>query len=200
MNRSMIALALASLALASGCSSLSTPPHACPLSEPSARCASVEETYAAAQGEAKTGAAGHRQSVFDARPATTAATTPTAAPQPFFADPSPAVPAPGQLGAPVFQQPRVMRVWVAPYVDADGNLRSGEYTYFSTPGQWNYGATRRTGQAAGAFGPVRPDALGFTPVTPPKPGAGTPPKPGAEPAGAAEPVQSITQPYQRLVN
>jgi conjugal transfer pilus assembly protein TraV len=194
MNRSMIALALASLALASGCSSLSTPPHACPLSEQSARCASVEETYAAAQGDAKAGPAGHRQSVFDARPAA------AAAPQPFFADTPPVAPAPGQLGAPVFQQPRVMRVWVAPYVDADGNLRSGEYTYFSTPGQWNYGATRRAGQAAGAFGPVRPDALGFTPVAPGTPGTGTPPKPEAEPAGAPESVQSITQPYQRLVN
>lgn len=202
MNRSMIALALASLAVASGCSSLSVPPHACALSESRARCASVEETYAVTQGSAaQASATVHRQSVFGAAPAGTDTASAGAAPQPFFAE-AVSAPAPGQVGAPVFQQPRVMRVWVAPYVDADGNLRSGEYTYFSTPGQWNYGSTRRTGQAAGAFGPLRPDALGFTPVVPAKTPGGAPPKPeAAAPAGSApEQVQSITQPYQRLTN
>lgn len=198
MNRSMFGLALAGLVIAaSGCSSLSVPPHACPLSETNARCASVEEAYAAAQRDTRD-APSHRQSVFD----TAGASRPAPA-APFFSENATPAPQPGQVGVPVFQQPRVMRVWVAPYVDADGNLRSGEYTYFSTPGQWNYGSTRRPGQAAGAFGPARSDALGFTPVTTPR--AGQPPKPatpseaGTAP-GTPEQVQSITQPYQRLTN
>lgn len=140
---------------------------------------------------------------------------------PYFNGQLNPMPAPSQNGMPVFQQPKVLRVWVAPYVDADGNLRSGEYAYVATPGQWNYGGLKKPGAAAGIFGPSRPDKLGFTPnlsgATPDKRGeSGTKPASSTAPAQssntvpsappevqqqarqAANPVTGITQPYQRL--
>src|SRR5690606_17618151 len=83
--------------------------------------------------------------------------------QPYFGSHSSHYPDAAQQGMPVFQQPKVMRVWLAPYVDADGNLRSGEYTYFATPGAWNYGSLQTPGQASGVYEPSRPDQLGFNP-------------------------------------
>lgn len=103
---------------------------------------------------------------------------------------------PGDSGQPVFRQPRVYRVWLAPYVDADGNLRSGEYSYFSTPGEWAYGTTREAGSASSAtFGPQRPGQLGFTPVETPRRQA---PKPGDKPTPAAVTQDGITQPSELL--
>jgi len=111
---------------------------------------------------------------------------------------------PGEVGQPVFKQPRVYRVWLAPYVDADGNLRSGEYTYFSTPGEWAYGTTRETGVAGDAtFAPARPDQLGFTPIekssrsrqSPPRPGDSAPTPPAVTTSdGITQPSQTFTQP------
>ncbi|KWU17818.1 hypothetical protein AS149_13945 [Burkholderia cenocepacia] len=123
---------------------------------------------------------------------------------------------------PVFKQPKVMRVWVAPYVDADGNLRSGEYAYFATPGEWNYGSLNKPGAASGMFQPTRPGQLGFNPTDKragqASQGSANPAKPPEAPpaqefkptipaaangsTGTAAPATQggITQPYQRLSN
>jgi conjugal transfer pilus assembly protein TraV len=199
MKRFSLATVFIAALAAAGCSTTSTPSHTCSLEQVEGRCASVEQAYEASRRNGAT--ATSHQSVFEnsASDANAAA----AAAVPFFEGAGAAVPQPGQVGAPVFRQPRVMRVWVAPYVDADGNLRSGEYTYFSTPGAWNYGTTRAPGQAAGAFGPVKPDALGFNPVVAPKAPAvrpAAPPAPGTSNTAPPEQVQNITQPYQRLTN
>ncbi len=205
---------LSVLALAACSSAPRTPEYACPLDTVAqAKCASVEQAYKASRSANKEGLA-QSQSVFDPRAQSTAAQT--SAPQAPVQGQLSAYPEPGQQGLPVFQQPKVMRVWVAPYVDADGNLRSGEYTYFSTPGQWNYGDLKKPGAASGIFEPAKPGNLGFTPTakptdrkTPATPAApalptstGKPAAPAAAgaPAAANAPAPSnvITQPYQRL--
>jgi conjugal transfer pilus assembly protein TraV len=106
---------------------------------------------------------------------------------------------------PVFQQPKVVRVWIAPFVDANGNLHSGEYQYFSTPGHWNYGSLKAPGQASGMFQPSMPGDYGFNPVTktettnaPPAPPINAPANQTVKAAGSEEPG-GITQPYQKLV-
>ncbi len=123
--------------------------------------------------------------------------------------PPPALPAPvgynsgyadpGVVGEPVFRQPRVYRVWIAPYVDADGNLRSGEYAYFSTPGQWSYGSLRTPGSASAGtmFAPAKSNVLGFRPNLSSGPKA--PPIPQGE-VQQATPIgpSSITPPAVKL--
>lgn len=199
------------LVLLSACSTTSvrTPDYACPLNTPEAgKCASVEQAYEASRQAAPRQAPGV-QSVFDPRAHAGFQAAPAAVPAP-----NSAFPAPGEVGMPVFNQPRVMRVWVAPYVDADGNLRSGEYTYFNTPGQWNYGNTITPGSGSGIFEPARPDRLGFNPVAP-QPvvrnstnASRAAPAPAERGAAAGQPAATqpavtdsttaITQPYQRL--
>jgi hypothetical protein len=107
---------------------------------------------------------------------------------------------------PVFKQPEVHRVWVAPYVDSDGNLRTGEYTYFSTPGKWNYGTTKRPGEGSAIFGPAKPNAnLGFVPVTqqqekrPAAPPSNKAPAAEKSQQAAPDSVNNITQPAQRII-
>ena len=206
MNRSLLS-ALAVLALAGCASSTRTPNYECPLeSFERAKCASVTETYNATRTQAA-GAGVKTQSVFD--PAFQQGARAAAAGGVALSN----YPEPGNTGMPVFQQPKVMRVWVGPYVDADGNLRSGEYTYFSTPGQWNYGTLKKPGAASGIFEPTKPNNLGFKPVIPPAPATqqakpARPPEPPSTSQGAAAgstPAPStsstgITQPYQRLGN
>ena len=86
-----------------------------------------------------------------------------------------------QAQAPVYQPPRPWRVWLGPWVDANGDLRSGQYVWFVTPGYWYYDGKiwplgrlgKHTGHAAGNVGdtfvkdgvlaPVPPTRLGFTP-------------------------------------
>lgn len=86
-----------------------------------------------------------------------------------------------QAQAPVYQPPRPWRVWLGPWVDANGDLRSGQYVWFVTPGHWYYAGKiwplgrlgKHTGHAAGNVGdtfvkdgvlaPVPPTRLGFTP-------------------------------------
>lgn len=206
------------LAVLAGCSSSPRiPDYACPLNEETAgKCATVSQVYQASRTAVS--AADSRvsgpavQSVFD--PRVQAATGQAAAPS-VLAPQLSAYPEPGAGGMPVFQQPKVMRPWVAPYVDADGNLNSGEYVYFSTPGRWNYGELRKPGAAGGSmFGPARPENLGFTPNTAEAPKTAKPLAP-AEPPKSAKPVESageevvarpggqtnaagVVQPYQRL--
>lgn len=208
-------LAFSALSLAvflSACSSAPRKPdYECPLDDvAAAKCASVQDAYAKSRSMKAVEGTTRVQSVFDPRVQGQASATGAA--QPVFAGAPSHYPEPGQSGMPVFQQPQVMRAWVAPYVDADGNLRSGEYTYFSTPGKWNYGDMKKPGAASGIFEPGRADRLGFNPVVsgdkktaPAKPAEPAAAKPaGSAPAvvqGApADSTTAITQPYQRLSN
>lgn len=200
-----IALTLIFVASLAACSSAPRKPdYECPLDDvAAAKCSTVEQAYSASR-TMKNGENRRIQSVFDRRVQQPSAAA--AEGRPFFNGQPSNYPEPGQTGMPVFQQPKVMRAWVAPYVDADGNLRSGEYTYFATPGQWNYGEMKKPGSASGMFEPARPDKLGFNPVAPvgtakapPKPAEGaTAAAPGSAPRAAQDPVSTITQPYQRL--
>lgn len=221
MNYRLISLSAAVLSSVLGGCAIS-PAYRCPIDgskpEDGARCSSVSQAYKA--GVRNPGA---DYSVFDER----SASGQVQAPAGFVlgrANPL----ATAEQGAPVFQQPRVLRPYLAPYVDAQGNLRSGEYGYFSTPGSWNYGTSRKAGQASDLFAPARPDNLGFTPSNAPAAAARPSAPPvsgapvtggatnapltqspsGAAPAGGGTPaatapaaparVDGITQPYQRL--
>lgn len=222
MNYRLISLSAAVLSSVLGGCAIS-PAYRCPIdgSKPDdgARCSSVSQAYKA--GVRNPGA---EYSVFDERSPGATAPVPGAA---GFALGRANPLATAEQGAPVFQQPRVLRPYLAPYVDAQGNLRSGEYGYFSTPGSWNYGTSRKAGQASDLFAPARPDNLGFTPSAAPAaarpaapPVTGAPATSGAtgassaqSPAGASSAgggapgavapaaparVDGITQPYQRL--
>lgn len=208
----------------SGCSVMSsqrTPDYECSLHDVTrAKCASMADSYKASKQMGRSDASSV-QSVFEGSGAAVAGQG-----APMLSNTPSNFPEPGQTGAPVFQQPKVMRAWVAPYVDADGNLRSGEYVYFSTPGQWNYGTMKSPGAAGAAmFEPSKASSLGFTPDLQttsgsrvPQPmgqGSGTPAKPpeaaqsaaqGAMQANspqatrATDTVGAVTQPYQRLAN
>lgn len=195
---------VAAMSLAACSSAPRKPDYECPLNDvAAAKCSSVQEAYAKSNSMKKADATTRVQSVFDPRVQEGASASEQ---KPVFAGQLSNFPEPGQAGMPVFQQPQVMRAWVAPYVDADGNLRTGEYTYFSTPGKWNYGDLKKPGTASGIFEPGRADKLGFNPVVAPdKKSAPAKPAEPAKPAaqgslqGApADSTTAITQPYQRL--
>jgi conjugal transfer pilus assembly protein TraV len=190
-----ILLSLGVAAALSGCSTFSSPAYECELPDnPKGKCASMEQAYAAVKRQDPNA---RTHSVFDSR------TAKAEIDRPFFQGREAEMPPTGQQGTPVFSQPKVHRVWVAPYVDADGNLRTGEYTYFNTSGKWNYGTTRAPGAAAGAFGPGKPDNLGFVPTVAAdkKSAPAKPPAPATAPASVS-PAKTgdtgITQPYQKL--
>ena len=181
-----------------GCAS--TPPHTCQMGVYNPDCHTMDQVYETARhSPAKATTVAQIMSPDPAHPV-----KPAKPPAPV-GNHGGAYAEPGEVGQPVFQQPRVMRVWIAPYVDADGNLRSGEYTYFNTPGAWNYGSTRTpgTGSASTLFAPLKPGTagtLGFTPKVA-SPSQPAPPKPGDHPnAGSLNPAQvpSITPPAQKL--
>jgi type IV conjugative transfer system lipoprotein TraV len=202
MNKLVLGSALLVAAALSGCVS---PGYECALKPNEAgKCASVQDAYAAANRTA--GSKAKRESVFDMSHKEDAAQQ---QPGQYFNPNSAGLPDTPENGMPVFKQPQVHRVWVAPYVDADGNLRSGEYTYFTTPGEWNYGSLHKPGAASGAFGPARPNDVGFASAPEQKkaaPGAPTqsPPQPEASktnPQQVATPQtggSAVTQPAQRF--
>lgn len=199
MKKLYLPLSLAFAAALSGCAGVK---YECPLKEHSdAKCAGMQDTYVASN-RAQGAPSGERQSVFER--GSHAATAHAAHNRPFFRGEDSGFPEAGERGMPVFKQPEVHRVWVAPYVDSDGNLRTGEYTYFSTPGKWNYGTTKRPGEASGIFGPTKPGNLGFNPITTPtkadRPAAppNTANSSNAKSAVAPESVDNITQPAQRI--
>lgn len=207
MNFAQTFSLLTLVAALGGCASTAKPGnYECTLNDTSAgKCASVGQAFKAAQGISGADA-GSMQSVFEARGRQEA---PTFGGAPVVGAQPSGYPDVGETGMPVFTQPKVLRVWVAPYVDANGNLRSGEYTYFATPGQWNYGDLKKPGAAASAmFAPARESNLGFTAVAPAVKGA--PPAPAEAPRPASNPpaigagsasstsAPAITQPYQRL--
>ena len=107
---------------------------------------------------------------------------------------------PGQVGEPIFREPRVYRVWIAPFVDANGNMHSGQYVYFSTPGEWSYGGLHDAGAASpGMYGPLPPgesfggNAHKGTALRVP---AGAPPKPSSTHKDST--VNGITQPKESI--
>lgn len=84
------------------------------------------------------------------------------------------------VAAPVYIPAKPHRVWLAPWLDQQGQLRSGSYLYFTTPARWRYlgqeypadsGSSTLAGQSS-KFGmppariiePVAPDNYGFQPV------------------------------------
>lgn len=156
MKVKLILVALAGAAI-SGCTT--TPAHQCQLVNQKGQCASMEDSYKAAMSKSGKRVDLKQESVFDSSSKQIAVKE---AAEPIFTGQATLYPEPGQQGTPVFKQPRVHRVWIPPYVDADGNLRSGEYAYFSTPGQWNYGTMKKPGSAAAStmFGPSRGDNYG----------------------------------------
>jgi hypothetical protein len=196
----LLALGLLTVLVLTACAS--QPPYACPLHATDG-CHSMAEIYEASRKASSTAQGEH---IMSARSSVAAAPS------------NPIVHNPGayrepDVGQPVFRQPQVHRVWIAPYVDADGNLRSGEYTYFATPGEWTYGTLHEPGVASGStlFAPQRPDHLGFTAVEPSK-ASTVPPVPpgkaveslptptGVSPAAAAAAREGITQPAETLTH
>lgn len=199
MKKLLLPLSLAVVAALSGCASVQ---YECPLKpQPDAKCAGMQDTYKASN-KAQGSLTADRQSVFER--GSKVAVADEAQNRPFFRGEDSGFPEAGERGMPVFKQPEVHRVWVAPYVDSDGNLRTGEYTYFSTPGKWNYGTTKRAGEASGIFGPTKPESLGFNPVTPaakadrPAAPPNTANSSNAKSAVAPDSVDNITQPAQRI--
>lgn len=187
---------LAVVALMSGCATVK---YDCELkTEVQAKCASMQDAYRVANGPQAQ--VKNRQSVFEGQTSQTQAAAGDTGARPYFKGEESGFPEPGERGMPVFKQPKVHRVWVAPYVDSDGNLRSGEYAYFSTPGEWNYGTTRRAGEASGIFGPAKQDAYGFAPVDKKNDGKkpAAPPTPQSSSKQTADHVDGITQPAQRI--
>lgn len=196
MNKTLNAMLISVIGVAAlaGCSSVRT---SCPLPDSMpGGCSTMQDVYSAAK--AAEGRKLHGESVF--------MNTATAQqdPRPYFRGELSNYPDAGAQGMPVFKQPKVHRVWVAPYVDADGNLRSGEYAYFNTPGEWNYGTMKKAGEAAGMFTPARPGSnLGFNPVQQPAKVTttqGTPPMPSGQQPGkpSTTTVNGVTQPQMRL--
>jgi conjugal transfer pilus assembly protein TraV len=222
MNRLWIAASLTSLLSACAVGHVDYDCHLADVQ--AAKCASMEDAYKASRTYNRA-SKGHAQSVFEDTARADkkdGATSARSDEQPFFRGEESQYPDAAQQGMPVFKQPKVMRVWVAPYVDADGNLRSGEYAYFATPGEWNYGSLNKPGAASGMFQPTRPGQLGFNPTdkrqAQTSQGSASPAKPpeapaqefkptipaaatgGAAAAPAAATQGGITQPYQRLSN
>lgn len=71
-----------------------------------------------------------------------------------YATPSAYVKAPAS-GEPVLSPPRVLRVWIAPWKDQDGDLRDQEYVYVMWDrGNWQLAHTER--QIEHEYAPIRP--------------------------------------------
>jgi hypothetical protein len=82
-------------------------------------------------------------------------------------------------GGAVFVPPRPHRIWLGHWKGRSGELNSGNYTYLTTPGYYNYQGERYlalpynvssngaaqgpTGLSEATLSPVRPDQLGFRP-------------------------------------
>lgn len=157
----MFSKVFAFTAIALALSACSTPGYRCPVggeNRANGECASVEKTYETAKAAERAGAKG--LTVFDPKVAAEIEKSKNVPVLPGAASAYPETPV---NGMPVFEQPRVYRVWIPPYVDAEGNLRSGEYSYFSTPGRWNYGTMKKEGAGSSVMEPTKPNSLGFTP-------------------------------------
>lgn len=208
-------------ALASACGTS----YKCPLAEnggPSCSSKNMQTIYSAATkaepnyaGEYVTDSQGYKNSLIKAHAAAGQAVAPADAQ-------SMGLPA-NERGMPVYEQPKVQRAWVAPWVDAEGNLHSGTYVYTTTPGKWNYGTLKAAGDVGAMMEPVKPEDYGFKfkpttkstvtkkPVNEVAPQQATPTSSNQESLKAAQKtvqqvntnggvntVNNITQPYVRL--
>ncbi len=149
MSARGVLIALGVAMLGTGCSSFSgldaKATFACPLPD-GVTCLSVTEVYG--------------ESLRNALPAQqpgsrTPEKSPGAKPTPSRGAPPPsgqaaaspyraAQPAPPSSGAPIRSAPRILRIWVAPYEDSDGDLRDQSHMYVTVdPGGWEIAHTRR---------------------------------------------------------
>lgn len=153
MLKKFIGLVVVTSAI-TGCSSI---PYDCPLKgEGKAKCASMQDSYKASLKQSSSDRAANPESVFDSKALNSEYS------EVYQAE---GYPQPAQHGLPVYNPGKAYRAWVGPWTDADGILHGGEYVYFATPGSWNYGSLKQAGEASGSFGPVKPDAVGFDPVS-----------------------------------
>lgn len=186
-------LTLIAPVLLAGCAS--TPIDHCKLNKHTKGCYSMEQVYnAAAQSPSNTSSIQQIMRKHHGVPTPPPSLPPAVGYNSGYTEP-------GSVGEPVFKQPKVYRVWIAPYVDADGNLRSGEYTYFSTPGQWAYGSLRTPGSASAGteFAPSKTTALGFKPDLSNTNGA-PPIPPGQVQTPRSINQSSITPPAEKLTD
>jgi conjugal transfer pilus assembly protein TraV len=139
-------LAAVSLAtLGAGCSSFSgldaKGSFACPLPD-GVTCLSVTDVYGESlrstlPGQQPGGRAPKQPP--DAKPAPSGG-----APAPSATAYRTAQSAPPSSGAPIRSAPRVLRIWIAPYEDSDGDLRDQSHIYVTVdPGGWEIAHTRR---------------------------------------------------------
>lgn len=155
---------LSGVVLLSGCAykSKRIPDYSCPLTGVGAgNCASMQDAYQASKKVAP-GKTAKVQSVFDTRAQSSTGTGGTGRPgdtaMPVVGAQLSNLASPSN-GTPVYIQPKAMRVWLAPYKDSGGNLRSGEYAFFATEGRWAYGSLNESGAGGHvSFQPSRPKA------------------------------------------
>jgi conjugal transfer pilus assembly protein TraV len=145
MSARGVLCSLSLAALGTGCSSFSgldaKASFACPLPD-GVTCLSVTEVY----GESL------RNTLPGQQPGGRAPKQPPdAKPGPSGGTPAPSAtayrtahPAPPSSGAPIRSAPRVLRIWIAPYEDSDGDLRDQSHIYVTVdPGGWEIAHTRR---------------------------------------------------------
>lgn len=145
MSARPVLVVLIVVPLAGGCTSFSgldaKGSFACPLPD-GVTCLSVTEVY----GESL------RNTLPGQQPGGRAPKQPPdAKPGPSGGTPSPsgtayrtAHPAPPSSGAPIRSAPRILRIWIAPYEDSDGDLRDQSHIYVTVdPGGWEIAHTRR---------------------------------------------------------
>jgi conjugal transfer pilus assembly protein TraV len=130
------------------------------------------------------------------------AAVPPAAPSPNPSSASGPRRAPLTSGTPLRSAPRILRIWIAPYEDSEGDLRDQSHIYVTVDrGRWQIEHTRRaiqerfapiravspsSGPPAASTGPARgADATGLTP--PPLRSSELAPIPGT-PGGGGTPV------------
>ena len=156
-------LVLSGVVLLTGCAykTKRVPDYSCPLTGVGAgNCASMQDAYQASKKVAP-GKTAKVQSVFDTRAQTSTGTNagrPGDTAMPVVGAQLSNLASPSN-GSPVYVQPKAMRVWLAPYKDSGGNLRSGEYAFFATEGRWAYGSLNEAGNGGHvSFQPSRPKA------------------------------------------
>jgi conjugal transfer pilus assembly protein TraV len=125
-------------------------------------CLSVSGVYDASRRQ---GLPGQRPAASPpVPPAVAAAPAPRTAPPVNEAIRPAARPAPSSSGMPLRTAPRVLRIWIAPYEDSDGDLRDQSHLYVAIDrGGWQIEHTRRT--VRDRFAPIR--SIAPAPAAPP---------------------------------
>jgi len=159
MNRILLIAALAAAALASGCA---TTKYQCPTPSGVA-CMSASQIYKLTNAPGKAG----MDAAAGAYSATSAHAAPTAnvAPLPAARTAQASLPLPraGDV-VPIRQQSRVMRIWIAPFEDDDGNLLMATRIYTDMESKrWSVGEP--TQDHPHAFFPMQVDPSAPAPTT-----------------------------------